>query len=211
MYKILLLEDDTLLAQTLCHLLVEEGFEVFCVYDGEEALEKSYQRHFDLYLLDINVPLLGGIDFLKLLRESGDETPAFFMSALKDIATISKAFDARCDDYIKKPFDFDELLVRIKAHLHRKNPFIRYGNIAYDLESKRLLWKEKEIDLGYVEKEIFDLLLRHVGKLVYKEQFFEVMDKPTDLALRVHLARLKKRFDLHIANSKGIGYRLEII
>lgn len=120
MSKILLLEDDPLLSVTLVSLLESEGFSVTLASDGEEALSFSYEQSFDLYLLDINVPLLNGIDFLTLLRESGDKTPAFFLSAMKDIKTISKAFESSCDDYIKKPFDFDELLVRIKAHTLKK-------------------------------------------------------------------------------------------
>ncbi len=211
MVRILLLEDDALLSQTLHDLLCAQDFDVDVASDGEEALALCYEHHYDLYLLDVNVPLLGGIDVLKLLRESGDKTPAFFVSALRDIQTITKAFDSACDDYIKKPFEFDELLVRIKAHIVKKNPFVCYGAVRYDLAQKRLFLEDKEIDLGSVDKEIFDLLLRNQGQLIYKEQFFDVMEKPTDLALRVHIAKLKKRLGLHVSNIKGIGYRLESV
>ena len=211
MAKILLLEDDPLLSATLTSLLHNEGFEVLQATDGEEALDISYENRCDLYLLDVNVPLINGIDFLKTLRESGDTTPAFFISAMKDIATITKAFDSACDDYIKKPFDFEELLVRIKAHIVKKNPLVCYGAVRYDLAHKRLFLDDKEVDLGSVDKEIFDLLLRNQGQLIYKEQFFDVMEKPTDLALRVHIAKLKKRLGLHVSNIKGIGYRLESV
>jgi two-component system OmpR family response regulator len=211
MVRILLLEDDALLSQTLHDLLCAQDFDVDVASDGEEALALCYEHHYDLYLFDVNVPLLGGIDVLKLLRESGDKTPAFFVSALRDIQTITKAFDSACDDYIKKPFEFDELLVRIKAHIVKKNPFVCYGAVRYDLAQKRLFLEDKEIDLGSVDKEIFDLLLRNQGQLIYKEQFFDVMEKPTDLALRVHIAKLKKRLGLHISNIKGIGYRLESV
>lgn len=211
MVRILLLEDDALLSQTLHDLLCAQDFDVDVASDGEEALALCYEHHYDLYLFDVNVPLLGGIDVLKLLRESGDKTPAFFVSALRDIQTITKAFDSACDDYIKKPFEFDELLVRIKAHIVKKNPFVCYGAVRYNLAQKRLFLEDKEIDLGSVDKEIFDLLLRNQGQLIYKEQFFDVMEKPTDLALRVHIAKLKKRLGLHVSNIKGIGYRLESV
>lgn len=209
MARILLLEDDPLLSATLIDLLRNEGFDVLHASDGEEALDISYEKRCDLYLLDINVPLLNGIDFLKALRDSGDKTPAFFISAMKDIGTITKAFDSACDDYIKKPFDFEELLIRIKAHIAKKNPMMRYGNIQYDLGSKRLFVEGKEVDLGQVDKEIFDLLARNMKQLIYKEQFFDVMEKPSDLALRVHITKLKKRLGLSVSNIKGIGYRLE--
>lgn len=209
MARLLLLEDDALLSQTLLALLRSEGFEVLHASNGEEALEMSYAYPCDLYLLDINVPRLNGIDFLKALRESGDATPAFFISAMKDIATITKAFDSACDDYIKKPFEFDELLVRIRAHIAKKNPLIVYEKMQYDLQTQRLFFEGKEVDLGGVDKAILDILVRNLGQLIYKEQFFEVMEKGTDLALRVHLAKLKKRFGLHLTNVKAIGYRLE--
>ncbi|KFL35436.1 MULTISPECIES: response regulator transcription factor [unclassified Sulfurospirillum] len=211
MSKILLLEDDYLLSETLKSLLMGEGYEVVHADDGEEALSYSYEDSFDLYLFDINVPLLNGLDLLKLLRESGDTTPAFFISAYKDIQTITKAFDSACDDYIKKPFEFDELLVRIKAHMLKKNPVLSYGSIAYDLLNKRIFHNEKEVDLGFVEKEIFDLLMRNMGQTIFKEHFFDVMEKPSDIALRVHITKLKQRFSLQVINVKGIGYRLEKI
>lgn len=211
MSKILLLEDDYLLSETLKSLLISEGFDVVHANDGEEALNYSYQASFDLYLFDINVPLLNGLDLLKLLRDSGDVTPTFFISAYKDIQTITKAFDNACDDYIKKPFDFDELLVRIKAHILKKNPLIVYGDVAYDLLNKRVFQMDKEVDLGSVEKEIFDLLLRNINQTVLKESFFDVMEKASDIALRVHITKLKQRFCLHVINVKGIGYRLEKI
>ncbi|DAB35490.1 MAG: response regulator transcription factor [Epsilonproteobacteria bacterium] len=211
MSKILLLEDDYLLSQTLIGLLKEAGFEVAHAQDGEEALSLSYDTIFDLYLFDINVPLLNGIDVLKLLRDNDDKTPAFFISAYKDIQTITKAFEGACDDYIKKPFDFDELVVRIKAHIHKHNPTIVYGSMRYDLLSKRIFIDDKEVDLGIVEKAIFDLLMRNLSQTIDKEVFFDVMEKPSDIALRVHLSKLKQRFALNITNIKGIGYRLEKI
>ena len=211
MSKILLLEDDYLLSQTLIGLLKEAGFEVAHAQDGEEALSLSYGTIFDLYLFDINVPLLNGIDVLKLLRDNDDKTPAFFISAYKDIQTITKAFEGACDDYIKKPFDFDELVVRIKAHIHKHNPTIVYGSMRYDLLSKRIFIDDKEVDLGIVEKAIFDLLMRNLSQTIDKEVFFDVMEKPSDIALRVHLSKLKQRFALNITNIKGIGYRLEKI
>lgn len=211
MSKILLLEDDYLLSQTLIGLLKEAGFEVAHAQDGEEALSLSYDTIFDLYLFDINVPLLNGIDVLKLLRDNDDKTPAFFISAYKDIQTITKAFEGACDDYIKKPFDFDELVVRIKAHIHKHNPTIVYGSMRYDLLSKRIFIDDKEVDLGIVEKAIFDLLMRNMSQTLDKEMFFDVMEKPSDIALRVHLSKLKQRFALNITNIKGIGYRLEKI
>ncbi len=103
----------------------------------------------------------------------------------------------------------NSVVTRIKAHTLKKNPLIQYGNMKYDLLAKRIYWDEKEVDLGYVDKEILDILVRNMSQTIEKDIFFDVMQKPTELALRVHIAKLKKRFKLEITNVKAIGYRLE--
>ena len=120
MPKILLLEDDIVLSETLIELLASEAFTVEHVSDGEMALDATFMRHFDLLLLDVNVPFVNGFELLKSLRDSGDKTPAIFITALTDVASLSRGFDVGADDYIKKPFDFDELLIRIHALLRKQ-------------------------------------------------------------------------------------------
>jgi len=207
--KILLLEDDEILAQTMVQILEQEKYEVTLVNDGEEVLEYTYENKFDLYLFDINVPLLNGLETLKLLRQADDSTPTFFITANRDTQTTLEGFDCGCDDYIKKPFDLDELLARIKAILKRKNPIIQYKNITFDLLENRVFIDEEEIALGIVEKEIFSLLIRNINMTVNKSTFFDYMNKPSDSALRVLISKLKKVLDLDISNTKGIGYKLE--
>ena len=207
--KILLLEDDEILAQTMVQILKQEDYDVTLVNDGEEVLEYTYDNKFDLYLFDINVPLLNGLDTLKLLRQAQDNTPTFFITAQRDTTTTIEGFNCGCDDYIKKPFDLDELLARIKAILKRKNPLIQYKNITFDLLENRVFIEEEEIALGIVEKEVFSLLIRNINMTVSKSTFFDYMNKPSDSALRVLISKLKKTLDLNITNTKGIGYKLE--
>jgi len=207
--KILLLEDDTILAQTMVQILEQENYDVTLVGDGEEVLEYTYDNKYDLYLFDINVPLLNGTQTLKLLREAQDNTPTFFITALIDIKSTLNGFDCGCDDYIKKPFDLDELLARIQATLKRKNPVVEYKDITFDLLESRVLKDNNEIALGSVEKEIFSLLIRNIGIIVDKSNFFDCMNKPSEPALRVLISKLKKVLDLDITNIKGIGYKLE--
>jgi len=209
--KILLLEDDEILAQTLEQILKSDGYDVVLASDGEEALDFTYDNKFDMYLLDINVPLLNGMDFLKLSRDAGDKTPAFFVTALRDIDSLSKAFDSGCDDYIKKPFDMDELLIRISSVLKKKNPSIEYKNIKFDLLANRIYKDEKEIELGLVEKAVFSLLLRNVSVVVHKSAFYDEMQRPSDSGLRVLINKLRKIFNIEIKNIKGIGYKIEKI
>lgn len=207
--KILLLEDDTVLASSLLDLLEEENYDVTLVNDGEEVLEATYEEKYDLYLFDINVPLLNGKETLKLLRDAQDNTPTFFITALIDTKSTLEGFDCGCDDYIKKPFDPDELLARVKATLKRRNPTINYKNISFDLLENRVFQDEKELALGSVEKDVFSLLIKNIGLTVNKTDFFDYMNKPSDTALRVLISKLKKTLDLNITNIKGIGYKLE--
>jgi DNA-binding response OmpR family regulator len=207
--KILLLEDDEILAQTMVQILEQEDYDVTLVNDGEEVLEYTYDDKFDLYLFDINVPLLNGLETLKLLRDAQDTTPTFFITALRDTTSTLEGFDCGCDDYIKKPFDLDELLARIKAILKRKNPLIQYKDITFDLLENRVLKGNEEISLGIVEKEVFSLLIKNINMTVNKSTFFDYMNKPSDSALRVLISKLKKTLDLNITNTKGIGYKLE--
>ena len=209
MAAILLLEDDEMLSQTIAAALGQEGYEVTCARHGEEALDLTYERRFDLYLFDVNVPLISGFDLLGELREAGDATPAFFVTALNDIASVSRGFDAGCDDYIKKPFDLDELLIRVAATLKKHAQPVAYRDIAFDPQTGQLLRDGAEVDLQKVEMAIFALLIERVGQTVTKEAFYDVMEKPSDIALRVHIAALKKRFGLELSNIRGVGYRLE--
>ena len=209
MHSILLVEDDEMLLQTICVTLEDANLHVDCVRDGESALEMSFEKDYDLYLLDVNVPFLNGFDFLRELRESGDNTPAFFITALNDIDSVSQGFDAGADDYIKKPFDPDELIIRIKAILKKKHSGLSYAGIVYNEESGDILKDNKVIPLPKLEKEMFLLLLSQLGKTVTKESIYEIMDKPSDQSLRVHMNQMKKVLGLNISNVRGVGYRLE--
>ena len=211
MYKILLLEDDEILSQTLKELLEMEGYLVCIAKNGNIALDMSFENHFDMYLLDVNVPFLNGFDFLKELRESGDETTAFFITALKDLDSLSRGFQVGADDYIKKPFEFDELLVRINARLNVNSHIIKYKNITYNIKTDELKLDGKNINIPQIDKDIFLKFLKNSGKIIDKNQIFELMDKPTDVGLRVHITKIKKLLHVNITNIRGQGYRLEKI
>jgi len=115
--RILLLEDDITLRESLRDYLTLEGFDVDIASSAIEAYDMSYENSYDLYLFDINLPDESGFSVLKNLKESGDNTPTFFITALVDIDSITKGFNVGADDYIKKPFNPEELVVRINAKL----------------------------------------------------------------------------------------------
>ena len=118
--KILYLEDDIDLSQTVEEFLIDAGLDVICVYDGEEALEIIYKENFDMFLLDVNVPNISGFELLKELRDANITTPAIFTTSLNSIDDLSLGYDSGADDYVKKPFALKELLFRIKALLKRE-------------------------------------------------------------------------------------------
>jgi len=113
--KILLLEDDLNLSDTVCDYLEEKGFEVICVYDGEEALSSIYENSFDLLLLDVNVPIKNGFQVLKEIIKDGNNTPAIYITSLNSVDSLEQGYSSGCDDYIRKPFEIKELLLRVQT------------------------------------------------------------------------------------------------
>ena len=214
MQKILLLEDDTILAETLFELFESKGFDVTHTVNGEEALEATYTQSFDLLLFDVNVAYMSGFELLKSLRESGDSTPAIFITALSDIDSLSYGFSIGADDYIKKPFDFDELLVRIRA-LFRKSyksykDKITLGEFHFSIVKEELYKNDEYVPLAPMDLKITKYLFQNLEKTVQKELLLEYLGdgrEMSEASLRVYINKLRK-IGLPITTVKGIGYRL---
>ncbi len=213
--RVLVLEDNELLLETMEDFLENAGFEVDLAKDGEEALKMSYNNSYSLYLLDIKVPLINGIDFLKELREYGDNTPAIFITSATDKETIAKGYDAGCDEYIKKPFDLDELYMRIRAVLKRVEPedIIKIDHeYTYNIKRKRLFKNDKEIKVNLKDLQLLELLLKNRNQIVTKEMIKDELwhdeDTVSSGSLRVYINNLKKIFGKDsIENIRGLGYR----
>lgn len=218
-YKLLILEDNTLLLSTLEDFLSEKGFTCTPVSSGKEALKKCYEEKFDLYLLDVKVPDVSGFDFLKELRESNDRTPAIFVTSLNDKESLEKGFLMGGDDYIKKPFDLDELILRIKAVLGRSKGSasdILQIDDCYGLDTarKRLYCNEEEVSLNLKDFELLHLLIQDRGKVVTKEMIksslWSSSEEINEGSIRVYINNLKKIFGKEaISNIRSIGYRFE--
>ena len=208
MIKILLLEDDPLLSKVLKKVLIKNNYDVTLTSDGEDAASLTYDEKFDLYLFDINVPLFNGDDLLLSLREAGDKTPCILISALVDINSITKGFSSGADDYIKKPFDIDELLIRIKAKTLSFNKNIIYKDFTYNLTDDIILYKNKELFISYTQKEIIKHLFISYPNPSLKEDLFELLEVQNDLALRVNISKIKHKINIDIINIRGVGYKL---
>lgn len=215
MSRVLLLEDDPLFADTLVDLLEESGFEVELAPNGQSALDKTFTQKFDLYLLDINVPLIDGITLLKELRDSNDNTPAIFLTSHKDKEMLKKSFICGADDFLTKPFDTDELLLRINALLKRfqSESALCIGLLCSDDIHKRISYNKEELDLSKKEYELLLLLMKHANNTVPKEMILNELwsssEGGSDGALRVYINRIKQLIpQISIENVRGIGYKL---
>lgn len=199
--KILYLEDDINLSNTVCEYLEDEGFFVDCVYDGEEALDKLYHKNYDLLLFDVTVPLLNGFELLKLLREQNIKTPTIFLTSLNTIDDLSKGYELGADDYIKKPFALKELLFRVKALLKREykitnDEILLSENIIFNPAKNTILVNEKHFEITGKEAELLKLLYKNRSLCVTFEEIFETVwsssETHSEQSLRTYIKDLRK-------------------
>ena len=217
--KVLLMEDDAQLSEIIKEYLEENGYDVKLATDGEEAFDMAYEEKFDIFLLDVKVPLMNGFDLLSKLRREGNETPAIFLTSLNGIEDPSRAFEAGCDDYLKKPFELKELLLRVKSiskrvFYHKADEKISIGNgVYFDLDSNRIQRDGETIHLSKKESLILKLLLKHRGKIVTPQMIFEnawdYEDEPSEMSLRTYIKNIRKTIGKElIENTRGQGYML---
>ncbi len=214
--KILLLEDDFLFAETLVDLLEEEGHNVQHYPNGQDALDATYENKFDMYLLDINVPLVDGISLLSDLRDAEDNTPAIFLTSHKDKEILERGFLSGCDDFLSKPFDNTELLLRMQALIKRTkaNEAECSGALCHDKLHKCIYYNEKALELSKKEYELLVLLMNHSNtpvpkELIYDELWTSSEGGGSDGAIRVYINRLKNLLPtITIENIRGVGYKL---
>jgi len=207
--KILLLEDDIALGETIQDLLEENNYKVDYVITGNEAIDSSYDNKYDLYIFDINVPDIDGLDILKALREADDKTPAIFISAMTDLKTVLKGFEVGGDDFIKKPFYPEELLAKVNLKLAKEDKTIIFGNITFFTKDEKIEKNGKSIYLGGIQLKLFKLFINNTNRIITKDELYECLEKPSESALRFHINRLKNSTGFDIKNIRASGYILE--
>ena len=214
--KILLLEDDKLFNETLQDFLEEEGFTLHTVFDPYSALDLTYENKYDLYLFDVNLPYENGFELLEKLRSAGDMTPTIFITSRDDKASLTQGFTQGGDDYITKPVDLDELLLRINAVLRRqtRSHVVPLGVYTFDIVSKTLYREQKVVELTQKASELLFVLLEGQGNVVpleqIKERLWSSSQEASDGSLRVYVTQLKKYFPTQIQNIRGVGYQMSI-
>ncbi len=206
--KILLLEDDKNLHASLKAFFELEGFDITSAYSSDDVYDLTYENRYDLYIFDVNVPGDDGFEILKSLKASNDTTPTIYITALADISSVGDGFAAGADDYIKKPFDPEELVIRIKSRYMREDA-IKYKDLSYNPLTRELLKNGVTVGLADVLGNIFHELLMQKNKIVSTSDLYDFLEHPNPNALRVNLSKLKSKLDLDIKNIRGVGYMLE--
>ena len=219
--KILLLEDDIALADIISEYLTDNDFQLDIAYDGNEALSMSYENNYDLYIFDVNVPSIKGFDLLKMLRDDADVTPTIFVTSLNDIEDVSKGFESGADDYLKKPFELAELLLRIKniqkrVYTQKRTSNIQIDeNVTFNLDTQLLHTKIGEVSLPQKELKLLKHFLKHPNEIITFENLYKVVwdynEEISSESLRAHIKNLRKHFTKEtIQNLRGVGYRFEM-
>jgi DNA-binding response OmpR family regulator len=218
MSKILLLEDDANLNETVTEFLTEQGHDVVSVYDGYEAQEKLYESKYDLLLFDVNTPGINGFELLKEAREGDVVAPAIFITSLDSVDDLEKGFESGCDDYIRKPFALKELLIRVETLLKRgffheaKEVIEISSTIVYDIKNNELIKDEKSISLGKKESILLKLFMKAEGEVLAHERIYKHLwdydEEPSDTALRTYIKNLRKMIGKErIVSIKKQGYK----
>jgi len=215
MHKILLLEDDLHLRETIIEELEEVEFNITATDNSDEVLSLTYEEKFDLYLFDVNVIGMNGFELLEALREAGDETPTIFLTSKNKTQDVIEGFGVGASDYLKKPFDIDELIARMFRFLKQKKSYVISEKIVYFPESFEVINNEKHILLNQKDAKILEYFLKHKNQIVSKEQILDDVyegEYITDSTFRGYIKKIKTAIgEEHLRNIRGQGYIFETL
>ncbi len=217
--RILILEDEKTLADSIEEYLSDSGYEVVSFSNSEKALDAIHEIKYDLLLLDVNVHgNLNGFELLEALRAAEVKVPAIFITSLNNIEDLTHGYSSGCCDYIRKPFDLAELKLRVE-HVIKTYCFSSCDNsielafgYLYDTKKMQLTLNDEVIILSKTETKILELLIKNRGSVVTYEMFWETVwgewIDPTNI--RVQVGSLRKKLDNNlIKNVRGIGYSID--
>jgi len=216
--KILLLEDDVILQEIIEEFLVENTHTVDCFFDGEKALDAITSTQYDLLLLDVNVPNITGFEILAYLREIGNTTPVIYITSLASMQELKKGFALGADDYLKKPFELEELQARIEhiGRIYNLEDEICFDGITFIPKAHQLITGDISIDMRQKESQVLEYFIKNKGKIIscYEiiENVWEDDNEPTFSTIRTYIKNLRKMFDKeYFETIKGEGYRFNIL
>ncbi|MCA1969474.1 MAG: response regulator transcription factor [Rhizobium sp.] len=218
--RILLVEDNETLADGLSSILRSSGYAVDVVRDGASADAVTATETFDLVILDLNLPEMGGLEVLRSMRARQDKAAVLILTARGTTEERVKGLDLGADDYMTKPFDVSELEARVRVLLRRRaglhSSSVQYGNVSLDLTSRTFSAEGVLIDLPARELGILEVLFMRAGKVVPKDAIIQSLagfdDDLSANAIEQYVSRLRKRlgpYGLTVRTARGIGYYLD--
>ena len=214
---ILIVEDETGIIQFLQQGLEEEGYTITTAFDGLKGFELSQKENFDLILLDWMLPKMTGVELCKAIRLKNSNTPILFLTAKDTVQETIEGLKAGANDYIKKPFNFDELVERIKIHFRnqKEDEILTLGTIEIDIAQHQVLVNKNEVALTQREFELLTYLVRNKGKVCTRTQIIEdVWDIHFEYdtgVIDVFMNGIRKKLNLkieqdYIKTVRGVGY-----
>lgn len=220
MLKILIAEDDRELRQLFSHVLTKNGYAVKGVSNGKEALDAMDNDYFDLVITDIMMPVLDGYELVRQLRDTGNITPVLMITAKDAFDDMSQGFVSGTDDYMVKPVNVNEMLLRVKALLRRAQMINDrrqvVGNTVMELDSLTVTTDTESMVLPQKEFMLLYKMLSYPGKIFTRNQLMDEIwgyDNESDThTVDVHIGRLRERFrnntDFKIVTMRGVGYKV---
>ena len=221
--RLLYAEDERSMSEAVVDILTYHKYTVDAVYDGEEALDYAEAGDYDGIILDIMMPRMSGLEVLKKLRASGDNTPVLLLTAKTEIEDRIEGLDLGADDYLPKPFAMGELLARIRAMLRRRENFtpdvLTYGNISLNTATYELGVGEETVVLPKLEYQLMELLMANKNVYLSSEDILVKIwgyDSESDLGIVwVYISYLRKRLaqlgaNVSIKVKRNIGYKLDM-
>ena len=222
--KVLVVDDEKLIVKGIRFSLEQDGMEVDCAYDGEEALNMAKANEYDMILLDIMLPKMDGFEVCQAIREFSD-MPIVMLTAKGDDMDKSLGLDYGADDYITKPFNILEVKARIKAIMRRTagprekkevSSIVEKGDLRLDCDSRRLFISGREVNLTAKEFDLLELLVKNENKVYSRENLLGLVwgkDYPGDVrTVDVHVRRLREKIETNPSEPKyvhtkwGVGY-----
>lgn len=220
--RILVVEDELDLNHIICNKLTKEGYNVDACFDGQAALDYLETASYDGAIMDIMIPKKDGMSVLKTIRAEGIQVPVLFLTAKSETQDIVRGLDAEASDYMTKPFEFSELLARLRVMLrtvHISNDSIlNYGSLQIDTNNHRVVRDGVTVDLTVREYAILEYLVRNRNIVVTREQIraniWSIDDDINSNVVDVYIRYLRRKIDdpfeeKLIHTIRGVGYRLE--
>lgn len=220
--RVLVVEDEKDLNSIICSKLVKEGYNVDACYDGQAALDYMEAENYDGAIMDIMIPNKDGITVLREMRNAGIQVTVLFLTAKTETQDIVRGLDAGASDYMTKPFEFSELMARLRVMLRTQNPVnenvINCGSLVVDMNNRQAIRDGKVIDLTVREYAILEYLARNRNVVVTREQIrvniWNIDDDVNSNVIDVYIRYLRRKIDDNyeeklIHTIRGVGYKLE--